>query len=236
MNDLVEQIKKRLSENQPVDEDYIYSLCLESDLDISQIQDVVDEIFKASSNVLTSTKELNILLPQVIKDIEENSKKFGCYAYPKTIRSIINGVEKSAVAHHFSNKPYFGVYKDDKLSLNSIEIALEDLVLTHIIFKKNVNGKTRYTSKEIKELRNVADDECPNCGEKLIKKISKYGTEFLVCSGYPKCKYIKNEKNKYPIETEEICPNCGSPVILKLGRFGEFKACSNYPKCKTILK
>ena len=80
MNDLVEQIKKRLSENQPVDEDYIYSLCLESDLDISQIQDVVDEIFKASSNVLTSTKELNILLPQVIKDIEENSKKFGCYA------------------------------------------------------------------------------------------------------------------------------------------------------------
>ena len=56
------------------------------------------------------------------------------------------------------------------------------------------------------------------------------------CQYFPKCKYIKNEKNKYPIETEEICPNCGSPVILKLGRFGEFKACSNYPKCKTILK
>ena len=32
---------------------------------------------------------------------------------------------------------------------------------------------------------------CPRCGEKLIKKVGKYG-EFLGCSNYPKCKFIKN--------------------------------------------
>lgn len=37
----------------------------------------------------------------------------------------------------------------------------------------------------------MIDEYCPLCGEQLVIRKSKYG-EFIGCSGYPKCKYIKN--------------------------------------------
>ena len=33
--------------------------------------------------------------------------------------------------------------------------------------------------------------DCPECGNKLIKRKGKYG-EFMGCSNYPRCKYTKN--------------------------------------------
>ena len=37
---------------------------------------------------------------------------------------------------------------------------------------------------------------CPRCGNKLVlrtaKKGQNIGNQFYGCSGYPKCKYIKN--------------------------------------------
>jgi len=80
-------------------------------------------------------------------------------------------------------------------------------------------------------------EKCPECGSDLVIRKGKYG-DFVACSSYPECKYIKNEKKtkQEPIETDEVCPNCGSPIVIKKGRWGEFKACSSYPKCKTIIK
>ena len=37
---------------------------------------------------------------------------------------------------------------------------------------------------------NITDEICPQCGKNLIKRSGKYG-DFLGCSGFPKCKYIK---------------------------------------------
>ena len=37
------------------------------------------------------------------------------------------------------------------------------------------------------------DIKCDKCGHELVKRVSKYG-EFLACSNYPKCKYIKKEE------------------------------------------
>ena len=70
---------------------------------------------------------------------------------------------------------------------------------------------------------------CPNCGNPLVIKRSKYG-EFVACSNYPECKYIKQEKAK----PKEIipCPKCDGTVIEKKTRKGKtFYGCSNYPKC-----
>ena len=78
-------------------------------------------------------------------------------------------------------------------------------------------------------------ETCPKCGRPMIYKMGRFG-KFEACSGYPECKYIKNEKKAEPKMTDEVCPNCGSPIVIKKGRWGEFKACSNYPKCKTIIK
>ena len=34
---------------------------------------------------------------------------------------------------------------------------------------------------------------CPECGHELVKRKSRYGTTFIGCSNYPKCRYIKKE-------------------------------------------
>ena len=72
---------------------------------------------------------------------------------------------------------------------------------------------------------------CPNCGNPLVIRNGKYG-EFVACSNYPECKYIKKEE----VAVVEVCdcPNCGNKIIEKKSRRGKvFYGCSNYPKCKT---
>ena len=81
--------------------------------------------------------------------------------------------------------------------------------------------------KEVKE----TGESCPECGSPLVIRRSRYG-EFVACSNYPKCKYIKNEER----QTVEICdcPNCDGKIIEKKSKRGKvFYGCNNYPKCKT---
>ena len=72
---------------------------------------------------------------------------------------------------------------------------------------------------------------CPECGNPLVKRKGRYG-EFVACSNYPECKYVKKEEK----EVVEImdCPFCdGGKIVEKKTRKGKiFYGCSNYPKCK----
>ena len=71
---------------------------------------------------------------------------------------------------------------------------------------------------------------CPNCGNPLVIKKSRYG-EFVACSNYPTCKYIKQEEKQ---KTKEImpCPKCDGMIIEKKTKKGKiFYGCNNYPKC-----
>lgn len=75
-------------------------------------------------------------------------------------------------------------------------------------------------------------ETCPECGGNLVIRKGKYG-DFVACSNYPTCKYVKKEPEDIQY-TGEDCPKCGSKMIYKKGRFGQFEACSNYPECKYI--
>ena len=68
---------------------------------------------------------------------------------------------------------------------------------------------------------------CPQCGKPLVLRQGAYG-EFVSCSGYPKCKYIKQNL----IEGMK-CPKCGTGDIAerKAKRGNVFWGCTNYPKC-----
>jgi len=73
---------------------------------------------------------------------------------------------------------------------------------------------------------------CPECGSDLVIRKGKYG-EFVACSNYPTCKYIKKEKKE---ETEVMviaeCPKCHKDIIERKTRKGKtFYGCSGYPKC-----
>ena len=72
---------------------------------------------------------------------------------------------------------------------------------------------------------------CPNCGSPLVVRKGRYG-EFVACSNYPTCKYIKKEE----VVVTEVCncPNCKGKIIERKSRKGKlFYGCNNYPKCKT---
>ena len=70
-------------------------------------------------------------------------------------------------------------------------------------------------------------EDCPVCGKPLVLRQGAYG-EFVSCSGYPKCKYIKQNL----IEGMK-CPKCGEGDIAerKARRGNVFWGCTNYPKC-----
>ena len=71
---------------------------------------------------------------------------------------------------------------------------------------------------------------CPKCGNPLVIKKSKYG-EFVACSNYPECKYIKQDEKEKPREIMP-CPKCDGTIIEKKSRKGKkFYGCNNYPKC-----
>lgn len=74
---------------------------------------------------------------------------------------------------------------------------------------------------------------CPNCGSPLVIRNGRFG-EFVACSNYPKCKYIKQEERE--VKTVCKCPKCSSDIIEKRTRRGKiFYGCSNYPKCDFAL-
>ena len=70
-------------------------------------------------------------------------------------------------------------------------------------------------------------EACPLCGKPLVLRQGSYG-EFVSCSGYPKCKYVKQNV----IEGLK-CPKCGVGDLAerKARRGNIFWGCTNYPKC-----
>jgi len=70
-------------------------------------------------------------------------------------------------------------------------------------------------------------EDCPVCGKPLVLRQGSYG-EFVSCSGYPKCKYIKQNL----IEGMK-CPRCGEGDLAerRARRGNVFWGCTNYPKC-----
>ena len=74
---------------------------------------------------------------------------------------------------------------------------------------------------------------CPECGHDLVIRKGRYG-EFVACSNYPTCKYIKKEeKEKAPAVEVCDCIKCGNKIVERTTRKGKvFYGCSNFPKCK----
>ena len=89
--------------------------------------------------------------------------------------------------------------------------------------------------KEMEKKAPISTGEtCTECGGDLVIRKGKYG-EFVACSNYPTCKYIKKEKK----EVNEVCkcPKCDKGMIVerktKKGKI--FYGCNNYPKCQYAL-
>ncbi len=89
--------------------------------------------------------------------------------------------------------------------------------------------KKAFSDMEKKEAEPTGE-ECPDCGSPLVKRQGRYG-EFVACSNYPECKYIKKSLK----EVIEVCNclKCDGKILERKTRRGKtFYGCSNFPKCK----
>ena len=89
--------------------------------------------------------------------------------------------------------------------------------------------KKAFSDMEKKEAEETGE-MCPECGNPLVKRTGRYG-EFVACSNYPECKYVKKEE-KQVIEVCD-CLKCKGKILERKTRRGKtFYGCSNFPKCK----
>ena len=117
---------------------------------------------------------------------------------------------------------------------NDLDEVADGKLIWNEVLKKFYNLFEPRVKDAFSDMEKKAPQEtgeiCPECGNPLVVRKGRYG-EFVACSNYPECKYIKKEET----EEKEICdcPNCGGKIIEKKSRRGKiFYGCNNYPKCK----
>ncbi len=101
--------------------------------------------------------------------------------------------------------------------------------------------KTVADAKQNMERISIESDvTCPNCGKKMVVRTSRFGSQFLGCSGYPECKTMmplnaKPEDTAEPEVCEEKCEKCGSDMIYKIGPYGKYMECTECKNRKRII-
>ncbi len=115
------------------------------------------------------------------------------------------------------------------------KIAMGKLVWNNLLdkFYRDFEPKVKEAFDNMeKKAPKETGENCPNCGSPLVIRKGRYG-EFIACSNYPTCKYIKNDKEAKEVIAIMDCPKChdGKVIERKTKKGKIFYGCSNYPKC-----
>lgn len=118
------------------------------------------------------------------------------------------------------------------------DIAEEKAVWTDVLkdFYTPFNETVDAAKKNMPRVLIESDVICPNCGKKMIVRTSRFGTQFLGCSGYPECKTmmpLNKDGSAAAVDekSDEKCEKCGSDMIIKVGPYGKYLQCTN-EECK----
>ncbi len=150
-------------------------------------------------------------------------------------------VSKQLVAQFSDIMDYkFTAGMEEKLDKIADKKAVWNKVLKDFYdpFMEEVNS----VMKTAKKINIETGINCPNCGKPMVVRTSKFGTQFLGCSGYPDCKTVMSmnvltEQAEDNIEErqqevcEEKCEKCGSDMVFKTGPYGKYMECTNQ-NCK----
>lgn len=189
----------------------------------------------------------------LVKELEEQG-----IGRPSTYASILDTIQKRAYVELREKRFYptdQGILTNDKLQeqfnniinneytahmeqdLDKIAEGNED----HIQFLKDFYAQFEpMVLKAFDEMEKIAPQEtgemCPLCGKPLVVRRGRYG-EFVGCSGYPECKYIKPTEKNEPQSIGVPCPKCGEgEIVEKKTRRGKiFYGCNRYPDCDFAL-
>ena len=187
----------------------------------------------------------------LIKEMEENG-----IGRPSTYATIVNTLttkryvakeKKSLMPTDLGEKityvimePYFKELVDVSFTAN-MESELDKVEEGKLRWQNVVgdyyNGylkdelvKARSEVEKIVTAPEYIGEDCPDCGQPLVKKNGKFGS-FIACSNYPKCRYTRT----IIVGTGVPCPKCGNEIIVKRSRKGKtFYGCSGYPECDQV--
>ena len=129
------------------------------------------------------------------------------------------------------NVKYTAKMEDDLDNIAEGNVIWNDL-LSDFFKEFEPMVENAFDNMEKKEAEKTGE-ACPNCGGDLVVRKGRYG-EFVACSNYPTCKYVKKEE-KEKVPQIEICDciKCGNKIIERKTKKGKtFYGCSNFPKCK----
>ena len=158
--------------------------------------------------------------------VKLKEKKF----YPTEI-----GIETNKKLQEFFsdliNVKYTAKMEDDLDNIASGKVIWNEL-LDKFFRRFEPMVENAFDNMEKKEAEKTGE-KCPECGHDLVIRKGRYG-EFVACSNYPTCKYIKKEeKEKAPVIEVCECIKCGSKIVERKTKKGKiFYGCSNFPKCK----
>ena len=187
-----------------------------------------------------STYATIITVIQTRKYVEKKDKAL--------IPTILGRTVCKQLVEQFSNiMDYkFTAGMEEKLDLIAEKKAVWNVVLQE--FYTPFMEVVQSVMKGAKKVTIESDKKCPNCGRVMLVKTSRFGTQFLGCSGYPECKTIISLNNINELDsatdeesseqTEEVaidekCDKCGGAMSLKTGPYGKYyecKECGNRKK------
>ena len=140
---------------------------------------------------------------------------------------------------------------EEKLDMIADKKAVWNKVLQDFYtpFMEEVSSVMKTAHKVVIE----SDKVCPNCGRKMLVRTSRYGNQFLGCSGYPECKTIisinnmnelSDSQNDENAEGEEVqtgvitekCDKCKGEMTLKTGPYGKYLECKDCGNRKRYIK
>lgn len=158
-------------------------------------------------------------------------------------RGIVQITEQGSKTAHVVNKYFPEVSKPDytaklELHLDGIESGEENRTKVLDSFYKEFIEEVEKANELMYIDQNgggeLLDETCPKCGAKLLKREGKFG-DFIGCSNFPKCSYVKKEEKAPAKKTGEFCPKCGKELVERVDRKGKIiHACPDYPKCKYV--
>lgn len=124
----------------------------------------------------------------ILSTIQERGyvRKFKGRFYPQEVGIIVNDL----LVEHFPKIVDLGFTANMEEDLDKIAAGQKEWVPVirefYEPFAKNLELKYETVKKFVEQI----DEECPECGQPLAVRISRFG-KFLGCSGFPKCRFTK---------------------------------------------
>jgi DNA topoisomerase-1 len=119
-----------------------------------------------------------------------------------------------------------------------VEESLDEVAKGKMEWIKSVQDFYNPLREKIVKIQGFVEEDldkkdlvCGKCGAELLVRSGKFG-QFLGCSKYPECDYIRKPEKKSAHGTGLQCEKCGSEFVRRESKYGPYFLCSNYPECK----